>query len=121
MFVSHSTSPVLSSSARKLPATSPPNTSPPPVVTSDITPTRCSCLNTVLPVSAEMPHTTPIFSAPGAGMYSFLKPYTSDGSRSPVCTVAFMHMFCMGMYMLFVRGLYAPAGQFLPPFVPGQT
>src|SRR6185312_4890249 len=53
--------------------------------------------------------------------YSLLKPYTSDGSRSPVCTVAFMHMFCIGIYMAFVRGLYAPAGQFLPPFVPGHT
>ena len=32
-----------------------------------------------------------------------------------------MHMFCIGMYIALVRGLYAPAGQFLPPFVPGHT
>ena len=32
-----------------------------------------------------------------------------------------MHMFCIGTYIAFVRGLYAPAGQFLPPFVPGHT
>src|SRR3954471_19464460 len=32
-----------------------------------------------------------------------------------------MHMFCNGMYIALVRGLYAPAGQFLPPFVPGHT
>ena len=38
-----------------------------------------------------------------------------------VCAVAFMHRFCIGMYIAFVRGLYAPAGQFLPPFVPGHT
>jgi hypothetical protein len=30
-------------------------------------------------------------------------------------------MFCIGMYIAFVSGLYAPAGQFLPPLLPGQT
>ena len=29
--------------------------------------------------------------------------------------MAVMHWFCIGMYITFVRGLYAPACQFLPP------
>ena len=29
-------------------------------------------------------------------------------------------MFAIAKYMVFVRGLYAPAGQFLPPFVVGH-
>ena len=31
-----------------------------------------------------------------------------------------MHRFCIGMYIMLVIGLYAPAGQFLPPCAPGQ-
>ena len=64
-FVSQSTLPVVSSNAWKLPATSPPNTSPPPVAASDITPVRCSCFHSVVPFSAEIAQTTPTFSAPG--------------------------------------------------------
>src|SRR5262249_29956875 len=30
------------------------------------------------------------------------------------------HVFCTGMKIALFRGLYAPAGQFLPPFVVGQ-
>jgi hypothetical protein len=31
-----------------------------------------------------------------------------------------MQVFAIAKYISFVRGLYAPAGQFLPPFVVGQ-
>ena len=49
-----------------------------------------------------------------------LRPYTFDGSRVSTVVVAVMHMFCIGMYIVLVSGLYAPAGQFLPPLLPGQ-
>ena len=70
---SHRTLPVRSSSALKRPFESPPNTSPPPVATSDSMPARCSCFQSVLPVSAEIAHTVPTFVAPGAitpGMFN---------------------------------------------------
>ena len=50
-----------------------------------------------------------------------VRPYTFEGSRWSVVVVAFMHRFCNGKYMVLVSGLYAPAGQFLPPLLPGQT
>src|SRR5437773_3215058 len=50
-----------------------------------------------------------------------LRPYTFDGSRWSVVVVAVWHRFCSGKYIMFVSGLYAPAGQFLPPVLPGHT
>src|SRR5262245_53793467 len=71
---SHSTLPLRSSNARKRPFASPPNTSPPPVATSDSAPARCSCFHTVLPVSAEIAHTVPTLVAPGAMMPGMSRP-----------------------------------------------
>ena len=63
-----------------------------------------------------------MLSAPGASDVLLLESRTRASDRArPLCVVAFMHMFCIGMYIALVRGLYAPAGQFLPPFVPGHT
>src|SRR6185503_15908661 len=118
---SQSTLPVLSSNALKRPFASPPNTRPPPVATSDSMPARCSCFHNVLPVSAEIAITTPtLLCASGAITPGISRPYTFDGSRVSTVVLAFMHMFCSGMYIALVPGLYAPAGQFLPPLLPGQ-
>ena len=46
--------------------------------------------------------------------------YTLERLRLSVFVVKLPHRFCIGMYITFVRGLYAPAGQFLPPWAPGQ-
>src|SRR3954462_14670216 len=94
--VCHSTLPVLSSSAWKRPSTSPTRISPPPVATSGMTPARCSCFQSVLPVSAEIAHTVPTLSAPGDITYFVVKPYTFVGSRWSVFDTAVMHMFCSG-------------------------
>src|SRR5215467_7341098 len=61
---SHNTAPVLSSSALNRPFESPPNTSPPPVATSDSMPARCSYFQSAWPVSAEIDQTVPTLSAP---------------------------------------------------------
>src|SRR5215813_13362130 len=88
---------------------------------SDNVPARCSCFHVVLPVSAAIAQTVPTLSAPMANSDFMLMPYTFEGSRWSVVVVAVMQRFCSGMYIMFVRGLYAPAGQFLPPLLPGQT
>ena len=67
--ISHSTAPVSWSKARNRPLTSPPKTSPPPVVTSDIVAARCSWSHSVAPVSAEMARTVPALSLPGASWW----------------------------------------------------
>ena len=43
-----------------------PNTSPPPVATSDMVAARCSYLQVISPVSAEIACTVPTWSVPGA-------------------------------------------------------
>ena len=63
--ISHRTSPVSWSKARKRPAASPPKTRPPPVATSDRVAARCSWTQSVSPVSAEMAWTAPSCSEPG--------------------------------------------------------
>src|SRR2546430_6625490 len=68
-----------------------------------------------------MAHTLPSLSAPGASWETIVMPYTFEGSRVSTVVVAVMHRFCIGMYIVFVCGLYAPAGQFLPPLLPGDT
>src|SRR5437773_12261300 len=68
-----------------------------------------------------MAHTLPSLSAPGASWETIVMPYTFEGSRVSTVVVAVMHRFCIGMYIVFVCGLYAPAGQFLPPLLPGHT
>src|SRR5437868_6789602 len=65
-FISQSTLPVLSSYALNRPFASPPKISPPPVATSDMAPARSSCFHMVWPVSADIAHTAPTLSAPGA-------------------------------------------------------
>ena len=52
--ISHNTSPVSWSNARNRPFTSPPNTSPPPVATSNMVAERCEWNQRVSPVSAEI-------------------------------------------------------------------
>src|SRR5678815_591679 len=61
-FVSHKTLPVLSSNARKFPASSPPKISPPPVATTERVPARCSYFQAVWPVSTETAYTVPTLS-----------------------------------------------------------
>ena len=68
-------------------------------------PARCSCFHIVWPVSAEIAHTVPTLSAPIANSCFMVMPYTFDGSRGSVVVVAVMHMFCIGMYIVFVSGL----------------
>ena len=53
-FTSHNTSPVSASRARNRPLRSPPNTSPPPVATSEVVAARCSYFQASSPVSGEM-------------------------------------------------------------------
>src|SRR5918999_3905900 len=101
----------------KRPAASPPNTRPPPVATSDSMLARCSYFQSVFPVSTEIAHTAPTLSVPGAITCFALNPYTLLGSGESTVLTAVMHMFCNGKYMVFVVGLYAPAGKFLPPVV----
>ena len=71
-------------------------------------------------LGGDRPHAADVVVAPGAITPGMSSPYTFDGSRVSTVVLAFMHMFCSGMYIALVFGLYAPAGQFLPPLLPGQ-
>ena len=70
------------------------------LATSDSIPARCSYFHSVLPVSAEIAHTLPIFSAPcgwpGTGITGICNPYTAFGSRVSTVVRAVMHVFCSG-------------------------
>src|SRR5262245_61825187 len=48
--------------------------------------------------------------------------YADEGGEVSVSAVAAStaHVFCTGMKIALFSGLYAPAGQFLPPLVVGQ-
>src|SRR5882672_561434 len=66
----------------------------------------------------------PTLLAPGASccsllliMYADVAPVEGILSASADSTA---HVFCTGMKMALLRGLYAPAGQFFPPLVVGQ-
>src|SRR5580700_3782701 len=65
----------------------------------------------------------PTLSAPGDSCCCWLRiMYADEGGELIVSAVgdSTAQVFCTGMKIALFRGLYAPAGQFFPPFVVGQ-
>ena len=103
---SHSTSPVSASRARKRPLRSPPNTSPPPVATSDVVAARCSYFHRSSPVSGEIAWTVPSWSVPGASSLRTASAYKDDATLSlPSIAIIRAQALRRGKYISPVRGL----------------
>src|SRR5687767_12662204 len=103
---SHNTLPVSWSNARKRPLASPPNSSLPPVATSDVVAARCSYFHTVRPVSTDTAWMAPTFSPlPGAIWLRLLNPYSELNDGRSICVVTVMQAFCSGKYIVLLSGL----------------
>src|SRR4051812_2807853 len=57
----------------------------------------------------------------GAMLALLFSPYSDSSVGLSRIDVMVAQAFCSGMYIMFVRGLYAPACQSFPPFALGQT